>query len=317
MEYGREDYEPYYYLWHLVAIGILEVETPQGGRGCPIIKRAIWNHPDLQNGRDVKVALIDMGVARCHPNLEDKSETNTQIDWEHALDLASHRYGARYTDVPTSRHIEERKEFLSGISTTLGSPNTEEQKILISLKDGKGVERYVSAYDQRYATHGTACAGLVCGTSYPDDQHGHQGNPIIYYGVDPYSKIVPITTSISPDPEQLIAAFLYAHSLGVDVILFPRDAADPVNTPQYSRLDKNEKMRHEESTSTKRAWALFRKIFIAVSKEIPIVCAAGNDARSSLIYPASLAEEAANGVIAVGAVSHNAYRSGIPIMDQV
>jgi hypothetical protein len=58
------------------------------------------------------------------------------------------------------------------------------------------------------------------------------------------------------------------------------------------------------------AWALLGRIITAVSQEIPVVCAAGNDGRSSLIYPANLSGQASNGIISVGAVSYAGYRSG-------
>lgn len=48
---------------------------------------------------------------------------------------------------------------------------------------------------------------------------------------------------------------------------------------------------------------------LAISRKIPIVCAAGNDAESQLIYPAALAADD-NGIIAVGAVTAEGFRSG-------
>ncbi len=314
MEYGQEDYQRYYYLWHLVALGVLNVEIPVIANECPKILGTIWEDDSFVGGRtDVTVGLIDMGVAHHHPNLEPKTgDLNApehRVVWEHALDLASHRYGAKYGPM-NARHLEERAQHLTQIDDTIVATTPGESEILQRLKTGCGVKRYVEVYNQSYATHGTACAGLVCGTSFSDDQFGNEGNIITYYGVDPFSRVIPITTSISPDPEQLIAAFLYAHSLGVDVILAPRDAADPDFMPGYGNLDQNEKTRLDNSDEVNIAWDLLGKVIRAVSMDIPVVCAAGNDGRSDLIYPASLAKEAGNGVIAVGAVSHSAYRSG-------
>lgn len=327
MSDGTEDYSSYYYLWHLIAIGALKPTTPtpplpppgdSAGQPCPEIDTTIWEEAPCVANRVAKVGLIDMGISRFHPNLEPEAEGTTsdqqsKVLWDEALDLASHRYGATYGPM-TQRHREERLPHLAGIlapalEARIG-PDGWESNTMNRLQNGQGVVRYVDTYDQSYATHGTACAGLVCGTSYDDDQFGQIGNPIVYYGVAPHSKIVPITTSISPNPEQLIAAFLYAHSKDVDVILFPRDAADPLGMPQHQHVDKNEKTRLDNSNRVKRGWALFRKVIEAVSMDIPVVCASGNDGRSELIYPASLAEDADNGIIAVGSVTYRGYRSG-------
>ena len=321
MSDGRENYSSYYYLWHLVAIGVLEVTPPAAGSSCPTIDDVIWDKP-IFNRQSSKVALIDMGVAKDHPNLDPKQggvdPQDPRVMWDLALDLASHRYGATYGPLPAAdadRHLEERLQHLDNIQDDgilIGNinPDAAEQAILDRLRDNFGVKRYVDVYKQSYATHGTACAGLVSGTSFEDDQFGFSGNPIVYYGVDPYSKIIPITTSISPDPEQLIAAFLYAYSQDVDVILFPRDAANPAEMPNYALLDKNEKTRLDDPGPQDVAWSLFEKVIVEVSKKIPVVCAAGNDGRSQLIYPASLAVNPANGIIAVGSVSYRGYRSG-------
>jgi len=327
MSHGKEDYASYYYLWHLIAIGALKPADPPpplpppGGSAeqpCPEIDTTIWEEAPCVADRVAKVGLIDMGIARFHPNLEPvaegtTSDQQTKILWDEALDLASHRYGAKYGAM-NQRHREDRAPHLAGIldPALLAriNPDADETIILNRLQNSHGVNRFVDTYDQSYATHGTACAGLVCGTSFNGDQFGQMGNPIAYYGVAPHSKIVPITTSISPDPEQLIAAFLYAHSRNVDVILFPRDAADPLEMSKFKHLDKNEKTRLDDSDQITRGWALFKKVITEVSMDIPVVCAAGNDGRSKLIYPASLAEEENNGIIAVGSVSYRGFRSG-------
>ena len=180
------------------------------------------------------------------------------------------------------------------------------------------MRRYLRAYQNRYSGHGTGCAGLTSGTTFEGDQFGEQGNISVYYGVDPHSQVVPIITSISPDPEQLIAAFLYAFAQDVEVILFPRDAADPRFWPGYGALGNDEKTRlHETSANEPQGdpvgidirWQTLEAVIKWVSERIPVVCAAGNEGRSSLIYPANLSSST-NGIISVGAVSYQGYRSG-------
>jgi len=74
-------------------------------------------------------------------------------------------------------------------------------------------------------------------------------------------------------------------------------------------LDPNERTRLDAGEAP-MLWALFRKVIERVSQDIPVVCAAGNDGRSRPIYPASLAGDPANGIVAVGAVSYAGFRSG-------
>ncbi len=325
MPVGDELYKRYYYLWHLVAINAISVPTgTSSGEVCPTITGVEWDFA----GRDVKIGLIDMGVARHHPNLEAPEAPlppPDQVIWNDAIDLASHPYGAKYEELSAypaaNRHRELPEQHLTGISAlVIPGLDPEETEIINRISNGFGVKRYVDAYDDRYAAHGTGCAGLTSGTSYELDQFGNAGNIAPYFGVDPLSKVVPITTSISPSPEELIAAFLYAEAKGVDVILFPRDAADPSYWPGYpTSFDDDEETRlhkskagevHEDILDIQKSWALLEKVIEWVSKQTPVVCAAGNEGRSELIYPASLSSNSANGVISVGAVNYNGYRSG-------
>jgi hypothetical protein len=333
MTIGREDYQSYYYLWHLIATGVLDADPPMSDIGvdCPHVTDSVWT--DNFTRETSKIALIDMGVARHHPNLEppNGSGIQSQIDWDIALDLASHRFGAKYVELDTTsptQHLEQRVGHLAGIedgTNVIPGLTPEEIGIVQQLKAGLGVQRFVDAYNEHYPSHGTGCAGLTSGTSYSADQFGEAGNIAAYFGVDPLSRVVPITTSISPNPEQLIAAFLYALFLDVDVILFPRDVAvlaRPDGTaiwPESDKLDVDEFTRLHATTDPNplgslndinAGWSALDKIIKWVSTKIPIVCAAGNDGRSKLIYPASLAADPTNGIIAVGAVSYLGYRSG-------
>jgi hypothetical protein len=56
-------------------------------------------------------------------------------------------------------------------------------------------------------------------------------------------------------------------------------------------------------------WDVLAQLVVAISKHVPVICAAGNDGESQLIYPANLAADD-NGIVAVGAVSGVGCRSG-------
>ncbi len=162
-------------------------------------------------------------------------------------------------------------------------------------------------------------------------------NVIPYFGVDPFSKIISIRTSFEDDVRQFIAAFLYAYHQKADVIVLPRGFPDPkrsvVDPKNELKADlelwKNQDAANlfariafadqggpelepkaaQKGSNPDRPWHILKQLILAVSKQIPIVCAAGNSGESQLIYPANLAADN-NGIIAVGAVSAEGFRSG-------
>lgn len=216
------------------------------------------------------------------------------------------------------------------------------------LKASNGVVRRLLDNDEYFAAHGTSCAGLMVaepaasagGVKGPAAaaRGGAKANPdpgiLPYFGVDPFSCVFSIRTGFDADAEQFIAAFLYAWMKGADVIVLPRGIPDPVR----SRLPVKEDLRasletydngevadlfarikdsaHEPDPKAEetghlpgRVWDILKAVMIAVSRKIPIVCAAGNDGESQSIYPACLAAEDC-GIIAVGAITSNGYRAG-------
>lgn len=162
-------------------------------------------------------------------------------------------------------------------------------------------------------------------------------NLLPYFGADPFSRLISIRTSFEEDAWQFIAAFLYAYRQGCDVIVMPRGLPDPKRTrllPKddlkadleylanqeaadlFARIDEASHWTGELQPSATqpgsnpdRAWDILRAVIIAVSKKIPVICAAGNSGESQLIYPASLTDDD-NGIVAVGAVTPEGFRSG-------
>lgn len=213
----------------------------------------------------------------------------------------------------------------------------------------KGVVRHLAEPEESFAVHGTACAGLIVGEPAAVSEGGTvvppgavlsgaainpDPNVLPYFGVDPFSRLLPIRTSFEEDPYQFIVAFLYAWHCRVDAIVLPRGLPDP----QRSRLAPKETLKanletwanrrtadlferlqaapaevdasaSQKGSQPDRPWRILRQLILAISREIPIFCAAGNDGESQLIYPANLAE-ADNGIIAVGAVTAEGFRSG-------
>lgn len=342
-ECAREvPYSPYYYLWHLVAVGVIDADF-SGNPGCPEITDTVWDYLIRRFGstasRPATVALIDVGVGISHPNLG-------RVDPKDALDLATHPFGARTlrSDEPdrdlkpekTSRFFAELNvdRLLSGLR---GEERIRLEELVSELKSSDGVLRNGEAYETAFPSHGTAMAGLVVGEprllTVNDDRTVsetgiealldggampvNRANLIPYFGVDPFSRLVSIKTSFDADPRQLIIAFLHAWQIGADVILVPRDIPDPVRSvlPVKEKISSGPGRSNpvmEGSDEEVDDWAVLQQLMLAISQEIPIVCAAGNSGESQLIYPARLAgrDGSPNGVIAVGAVNGHGTRSG-------
>jgi hypothetical protein len=343
--HDEKPYPPYYYLWHLWALGVLRAERVDGSP-CPKIVGTLWD--DLVGAKAhhaTTISMIDVGVGHNHPNL-------MQVDMDRAIDLVTHRYGARRRPVVADGdlHPEEELPFfrdLSIESLDLHLFSKDEQAALDSfvddLRKSKGVVRMAETLDAALPSHGTAVAGLAVGDPgfvFTGDsgivepvslqnvlKEGAKGrslsirdNVVPYFGVDPFSKLVPIKTSFDEDPRPLMAALLYAYQIGSDVILLPRDIPDPTSgilpvkeelNPRKFQSSSASKATSRDGSATQDDWTILRKLLISVSKEIPIVCAAGNSGESQLIYPAYLAgDDEPNGIIAVGAVNALGRRAG-------
>ena len=121
--------------------------------------------------------------------------------------------------------------------------------------------------DNRFNAHGTACAGIVAAAAL---------SGVRVVGVAPKATLVPIRISTNFETGALINALEYARGVG-DVILVPRYLPE---SPELS-----EKINE-------------------VAREVPVVCASGNDGTNFLVHPASL-----EGTIAVGACNEKGYRS--------
>ncbi|MEI5682071.1 hypothetical protein G6N74_25710 [Mesorhizobium sp. CGMCC 1.15528] len=80
------------------------------------------------------------------------------------------------------------------------------------LEPGKYAARYVvPATGWKFSAHGTAIAGLigarpVSAQGLPVESPNKVSINLPFAGVDPFCRIVPISTNFDPDPEQLIFA---------------------------------------------------------------------------------------------------------------
>ncbi len=366
----------YYYLWHLAALRVIDADfgpltrpLPSNNESAlrnaanPVITGSVWDTiAELGAVSPAKVALIDVGISPDHPNL------TTRVDHNASIDLATHRYGARALEIlndTNSSYKEEKQAFFSGLDISglgnLGLSDDDKEyldDIVAEYAASNGVQRRLLDSNTMFASHGTACAGLIVGEpaalpsgdsespsppeyllTNPDSTEAHPNknpNLLPYFGADPFSRLVNITTSFEEDARQFIAAFLYAHLQNVDVIVMPRGIPDPkrsavepknelkADLERWANRDaadlfariavaeqgpsELEPKAPQTGSNPDRLWKILKQLIIGVSRKIPVICAAGNSGESQLIYPASLAAPD-NGIVAVGAVTVEGFRS--------
>src|SRR5690349_9688042 len=165
---------PHYYLWHLVALGVIRADFANPHTGTmdladPRILSTAWDdiataYPEAT--APARIALIDVGVSRTHPNLAGR------IDAARSIDLVTHRHGARSQPDPaaTPYDAEKSASFFGGVSLEgLGaidaSPAAKAwlDAVVGDLASATGVVRNLADTDETFGSHGTAIAGLAVG----------------------------------------------------------------------------------------------------------------------------------------------------------
>lgn len=242
--YEKDDY----FLWHLVALGVASRD----------LATELWEAAKCN--RPVRVAIIDNGVDRNHPNLQGA------IDFKDVMDFSSHLYGTFYcpekeqngsveekSDPSQTFHARQQEvsamnynafirdgKKLSEILQSHGIvPPLSSAEIVAALEreDNKAQGLAMKDPSRFFAAHGTACAGLVGGRTLPNEamaangdksKHKHWELPagiLPYFGVNPFCEIIPICTPYSHEILPVIHALLFAIVRGADIILMPRGLA--------------------------------------------------------------------------------------------
>lgn len=321
-----------YYLWHLAALGVLSV-----GDDGDTVQDTLWDQ--LAKEGDIvpsTIVMIDVGCSFDHPNLRGR------IDSAASIDFSAGAQGQRLAKHATSDHAASNFSGLDVEPLNLDGLDIQDLKffadVVQHLKDSKGQTRAAGDVEARYASHGTSVAGLIVGGPEIEQSAGQPPSPgiIPYFGVDPFSRLISVRTGFDNDPLQFIAALLYAWMQAPDVIVMPRGLPDPIDgavtfkddfqaeleswssheaadllhrldalTATASTLDPQSP---QSGPTQARLWRAVKALVVAISKHVPIVCAAGNEGESQLLYPASLATRE-NGIIAVGAIAGSGYRS--------
>jgi len=229
---GRECYDWYHYLWHLIAIRAVKAAAPAPADGKYAIEPDAWSKLNLDvgvlPGEGEVIALIDTGVNDKHPNLAGRILP--------AVDFASHPYGMVFADraapgpltvpaapppPPDSPAVTPDplskidKTMTRGLEAVLADSLIDDARwnaaqvlaadplqsdVVERLRAGRGVKRSLtSASRRRYGAHGTACAGLLAGA--PPAAPAPSGPQNLAGGVDPVEGVAPALCVDDPDPD--------------------------------------------------------------------------------------------------------------------
>lgn len=312
-----------HFLWHLERIGAL---APTGPDTCE--PSAAWVSL-LDGAQPVKIALIDNGAALDHPNLQESGRPCLH----QPIEFAAHVQGTLYEDDPDPDvpRFDRLAQALADIgvsdpATFFDRPLTPALKAAIDgyLAPGTLAPARINlpATSQRFAAHGTCCAGVLAGRPEPDSSPHPSPVTLPYFGVNPVAQVIPIATVYSPAYWPLVMGLLYAIDRGADVILMPRAAEDMQSPADYLAewgKGKPPKLKVGEGADPRGNGnfldagryadkLLFEELLIKIAAHVPVILAAGNNGRSTLEYPASLAAPD-NALITVGAVNSGGHVS--------
>ena len=122
----------YYFLWHLQQIGVIKTSQPSGSKKeniVPHIEDTLWDKIESHDGygslgETSKIALIDVGVSKSHPNLDG------QVDKDDSIDFASNRFGVKYKSLSEDEKPPMDERFF----VALDKRKVEANKLLDDLK---------------------------------------------------------------------------------------------------------------------------------------------------------------------------------------
>ncbi|MCU0906989.1 MAG: S8 family serine peptidase [Rhodobacteraceae bacterium] len=255
-------------LWHLQALGVAESLAPFASAAWDAVRAS---------GKGVRVAVIDTPVSWRHPNLVGAVDLGLARDFS-VLDTGA--FLVRDVTDP-----EDQASRAALLALACGGQDAILTDILTELgADGHGPGDDRSRFlPSDYGGHGTAVAGLIGArpgsvalrrpavlddTIHPSTV---RTEPLPYAGINPFCRIVPISTTAAPDPGMVKGAIDYARLIRADVVAIAAAWADSIDRAQdpggWDAVD--DALRHLCETAL-------------------VFCAAGNKKIPAYVYPASL-----------------------------
>lgn len=323
-------------LWHLSKLGVVDDLTDFTSADWEAAGEAAKEKP-------VKVAVIDTPVAYNHPNLRGAVDIGLMRDFStsdlgnfvvrifrdpHQNDSAdSESRDILKRKVANAKgELEQRiREEIEEIDEWLAKADElkklqETLNCMLTARRNSGdevqvnqIKEYIARLEQdsspggmkvRYemtpdfGSHGTSVAGLIGARPtridlfkppYFEEDLGNAGVmkdlELPYAGINPFCRIIPISVSSTPNPNMLRQAVHYARLIDPDVVVI----ADSWDRPKEA--------------DDLAGWQAVEQAFLELCKSSIVLCAAGNEPRNSLVYPASLSrsKNKGKGPWAVGA----------------
>lgn len=286
---GVDSYPEHHALWYLNALGVFDSDVTSAS--------ALWDRAAQQE--PVTVALIDTPVAWDHPCLQDV------VDRGRMVDFSVHNHGSFV--VPRTQLNSAEK--------------TRRDAALVGFANVAEPTSISTATLPAFSGHGTAMAGLIGG--HPN-QVAHQRNARLsrsghvvqsraehvtlpFSGVNPFCRIVPISTTSTPDPTMLTQAFRYARAIRADVVVFatalPTPAQVAAMLPKHHTAEDQSRINAEVA-----ARQLLEDEIVTLAQNAWVICAAGNASAEQAQYPASLSRDH-DRIVSVGAVNAQGIRA--------
>ena len=323
-------------LWHLLPLGVVSNLTDFKSDDWKVAAKAAKKNP-------VKVAVIDTPVAYNHPNLRGAIDIGLMRDFSTSdlgnfvVRIFEDRDQNDGADLISRKNLEQKVKGKQGeleraISSELleikawlpkAAKLKDLQKTLHELlESGRGlgdqvqanqIQEYIAQLEHdsspagmkvhyemtpNFGSHGTSVAGLIGARPTQIDlfKPPYFGEDLEkpdviknlelpYAGINPFCRIIPISISSTPNPKMLLQAIKYARLIDPDVVVI----ADSWDRPKDADVISD--------------WQAIKTAFLELCKSSIVVCAAGNEPRNSLVYPASLSqsEKSGAGPWAVGA----------------
>lgn len=282
---GTGFYPSFPALWHLEVLGVADTSS---------FASNAWSAAETAakaNGA-VRVAIIDTPIAWKHPNLKGA------IDLGLMRDFSISNAGAFIVrDLKESPEDESSRQELA---KSLAEDDTKEAlAILAEIKEIansaglKGLPHEPAIFN----AHGTALAGLVGArpATAPVVQrtdYGKSAQPLAeseislpYAGINPFCRIVPISTTPAPDPDMVFAALRYARLIDADIVI----VADSWDKERMGRSVSGTQAIDDKAYADGKSWADVEDELALLCKKAVVLCAAGNSGETALAYPASIA----------------------------
>jgi Subtilase family len=262
-------------LWHLKDLGI----------ASNIAAFTVEGWQDIDPERPIRVAMLDTAVAWEHPNLESAVDLGLMRDFQSDNDGLFVVPPVSKADKTSRRWVIDRVE----------------AKVAAVLKDmSHGAKAAITG--QRTlptpesvgpAAHGTAVAGLIgarparINLRLPIETEDNKvpggklesGLPLPYSGINPFCRIVPISTTAAPDPAMILAALQYARLIKAQILVIAAAWEDSGRTTEQIGLQPGKHVPE---------WKDVEAELDRLAEDCIILCAAGNSGKDALAYPASL-----------------------------